>query len=60
MVAQHFELIANHTDPSLTVGMRETCRRLQTDWERIGAEREQLMRKAMLSGAPAAAAGALH
>ncbi|MBX3651756.1 MAG: hypothetical protein KF771_10345 [Burkholderiales bacterium] len=59
-MAQHFELIANYPDPSLTGGLRETCRRLRADWERIGAEREQLMRKAMISGAPEVAAGPLH
>lgn len=54
MVAQHFELIANHPDPALTGGLRETCRRLQADWERLGAADEPDRRETTGSAAPVA------
>lgn len=60
MVAQHFELIANHPDPALTECLRETCRRLQADWERIGAAREPERRQTAGAAAPLAANGTLH
>ncbi len=47
MIARQFECIAGHPDPAVTDMLRETCRRLQADWERIGAERERAMRKAV-------------
>lgn len=60
MVVQQFELIANHPDPSVTDDLRETCRKLQADWERIGAERELVMRKTAVLGAPESTARSLH
>jgi hypothetical protein len=60
MVVQQFECIVNHPDPSVSDDLRETCRKLQADWERISAERELAMRKAAVLGTPATAARPLH
>lgn len=55
MVAQQLELIVNHPDPSVAEGLRETCQKLQADWERMGAERELVIRKIAVLGAQDAA-----
>lgn len=60
MVVQQFECIVNHPDPAVPADLRETCRKLQADWERIGAERELVMRKAAVLGAADTAARPLH
>ncbi|MBY0269372.1 MAG: hypothetical protein K2X06_05845 [Burkholderiales bacterium] len=60
MVMQQLELIANHPDPSVPDDLRETCRKLQADWEHIGAERELVTRKAAVLGAPEPAACSLY
>lgn len=60
MVTQQLELIVNHPDPSVSEDLRATCRKLQAEWERIGAERELLMRKAAVLGSREATAGSLH
>jgi hypothetical protein len=60
MVVQHFELIANHPDPAVPDGLRETCRMLQADWKNIGAAREQLMRKTAVPDAAETVRGPLH
>lgn len=60
MVVQQFELIVHHPDPSVPDDLRETCRKLQADWERIGTERELSMRKAVVLGVPEATARPLH
>lgn len=60
MVVQQFELIVNHPDPSVPDDLRETCRKLQADWERIGAERELVMRKAAVLGTPEIPVRSLH
>jgi hypothetical protein len=60
MVVQQFELIVNHPDPSVPDDLRETCRKLQANWECIGAERELVMRKAAVLGAPGNTARPLH
>lgn len=57
MVVEHFKCIANHPDPEVPEVLRKTCRRLQAEWERIGAERELAMRK---TAAPDANARQLH
>ncbi len=54
MVAQHLALIADHPDPSLADGLRETCRGLQADWERLGAAGETDQCKTTGAAAPAA------
>ena len=55
MVAQQLECVVNHPDPSVPDDLRKICRKLLADWERIGAERELVMRKAAVLGAPDAA-----
>lgn len=60
MVIQQFEHIVNHPDPVVPDDLRETCRKLQADWERIGTERELVMRKAAVLGTAAAAVRPLH
>jgi hypothetical protein len=60
MVVQQFECIVNHPDASVPDDLRETCRKLQADWARIGVERELLMRKAAVLGAPEAGIRPLH
>ncbi|MBX3665007.1 MAG: hypothetical protein KIT18_07115 [Burkholderiales bacterium] len=57
MVVEQFECIANHPDPEVPEVLRKTCRRLQAEWERIGAERELAVRK---TAAPDTNAQRLH
>lgn len=60
MVMQQFECIANHPDPSVSDDQRNVCRKLRDDWERIGAERELVMRKAAVLGTQEPASRPLH
>lgn len=60
MVIQQFEHIVNHPDPVVPDDLRETCHKLQADWERISTERELAMRKAAVLGTAAAAVRPLH
>jgi hypothetical protein len=60
MVIQQFEHIVNHPDPVVPDDLCETCRKLQADWERIGTERELVMRKAAVLATAAAAVRPLH
>jgi hypothetical protein len=60
MVMQQFECIVNHPDPSVPTELRESCRKLHADWERIGAERELFMREAAASGNPDVTARKIH
>lgn len=60
MVIRQFEHIVNHPDPSVPDDLRETCRKLQADWEHIGAEHELAMRKAAVLGTPKTAIRSLH
>jgi len=46
MIARQLEFIAQHPDPAVPETLREACRRLQTEWECIGARRESALREA--------------
>jgi hypothetical protein len=45
MVMRQLACIEQHPDASVPQSMRDTCRKLRTEWERIGAERAAALRE---------------
>lgn len=46
MVVRQLACIEHHPDESVPESLRETCRRLRREWERIGCERAHALREA--------------